>query len=49
VTTSGRRESRDVAEVVLLGAEVNAAIYSSGSDGGVRAEKPGSDRKSTDP
>jgi membrane protein len=37
------------AEVVLLGAEVNAAILSSGSDGSVRAEEPGSDRETTDP
>jgi membrane protein len=31
------------ASVVLLGAEVNAAIYHSQPDGSVRAEKPGSD------
>ena len=37
------------AEVVLLGAEVNAAIYSSGQDGNLRAEKPGSDHETTDP
>jgi membrane protein len=36
------------ASVVLLGAEVNAAIYHSQPDGSVRAEKPGSDHKTTD-
>jgi membrane protein len=36
------------ASVVLLGAEVNAAIYSSGPDGSVQAEKPGSDHEITD-
>jgi membrane protein len=36
------------ASVVLLGAEVNAAIYHSGPDGSVQAEKPGSDHETTD-
>jgi membrane protein len=36
------------ASVVLLGAEVNAAIYHSGADGSVQAEKPGSDHETTD-
>jgi len=36
------------ASVVLLGAEVNAAIYHSGTDGSAEAEKPGSDRETTD-
>jgi membrane protein len=36
------------ASVVLLGAEVNAAIYHSGPDGSVQAEKPGSDHEATD-
>jgi membrane protein len=36
------------ASVVLLGAEVNAAIYHLGSDGSVQAEKPASDHETTD-
>jgi membrane protein len=36
------------ASVVLLGAEVNAAIYHSGPDGSEQAEKPGSDHETTD-
>jgi membrane protein len=36
------------ASVVLLGAEVNAAIYHSGPNGSVQAEKPGSDHETTD-
>ena len=36
------------ASVVLLGAEVNAAIYHLPPDGSVRAEKPGSDYETTD-
>src|SRR5215204_346617 len=36
------------ASVVLLGAEVNAAIYHSGADGSEQAEKPGSDHETTD-
>jgi membrane protein len=36
------------ASVVLLGAEVNAAIYHSGPDGSAEAEKPGSDRETKD-
>jgi membrane protein len=36
------------ASVVLLGAEVNAAIYHSQPDGSVRAEKPRSDHNTTD-
>jgi membrane protein len=36
------------ASVVLLGAEVNAAIYHLPADGSVQADKPGSDHKTTD-
>src|SRR5215217_4117328 len=36
------------ASVVLLGAEVNAAIYHLPPDGSVRAEKPGSDHETKD-
>jgi membrane protein len=36
------------ASVVLLGSEVNAAIYHLPPDGSVQAEKPGSDHKTTD-
>jgi membrane protein len=36
------------ASVVLLGAEVNAAIYHSGPDYSEQAEKPASDHETTD-
>ena len=36
------------ASVVLLGAEVNAAVYHSGPDGNVQVEKPGFDYEAPD-